>query len=63
MKTLNFDSGLGLRFKFAKTFVLGILLGSILTALLLDKRYLAMMKAFQNPTAINGMTFKVEIKK
>ena len=63
MKSLNFGYDLGLRFKFAKTFVLGLLIGAFLTALMLDKRYLAIMKAFQNPQAVNGLTFSVEVSK
>ena len=42
--------------------LLGILIGTIWTGLTLDGRYLAMIKAFQNPKAVNSAVFAEEIK-
>ena len=56
---LNFSD----KFRTVKIFVTGLALGAVVTALSLDNRAMAMIKAFQNPIAINGMTVSMEIVK
>lgn len=51
------------KFKTVKTFVLGLIIGAVVTALYLDNRAGAMLKAFKNPVAINGMTVSVDVIK
>lgn len=59
MRPLNFSD----KFQTMKIFVTGVALGAIVTALALDNRLGAMMKAFNSPQAINGMTVSVEVIK
>ena len=40
---------------------LGVLLGGVTIALVLDGRGAAMLKAFNNPTAVNETNFGVEV--
>lgn len=44
-----------------KAFVVGFLLGAVVVSLVLDNRIGAVMKAFNNPVAVNGASFESEI--
>lgn len=46
-----------------KLVLLGFVGGMILTSLVLNNRFGAMVKAFQNPDLINSSTFTVEVVK
>lgn len=52
---------MGDQFKTLKTLMFGIALGAIAVALTLDNRGMAMIKAFQHPIAVNGMSVNLQI--
>lgn len=52
---------MGDKFQSLKTFVLGLALGAVVVALMLDNRGGAMIKAFQNPVAVNGMKVNLQV--
>lgn len=52
---------MGDQFKTLKTLMFGIALGAVAVALTLDNRGMAMIKAFQHPIAVNGMSVNLQI--
>lgn len=48
------------KFGWVKPFMIGLFLGASIVALTLDNRYSAMIKAFQNPQAINEVSVATE---
>lgn len=46
-----------------KLFLFGFFLGAVLMGLVLDKRYQALITAFQYPQIVNSSEFKAEIEK
>lgn len=51
------------KLKTVKVFTLGLLIGAVVMGLSLDNRMGALIKAFNHPTAINGMSVSVEVIK
>jgi hypothetical protein len=52
---------MGDKFRTLKTFMFGLALGAVAVALTLDNRFGAMVKAFQHPMAVNGMSVQLQI--
>ena len=63
MRPFDFNDGPRKTFLVVKVAVFSFVMGSIVTALLLDNRYAAMLKAFQNPQAVNSTVFSAEVTK
>lgn len=47
----------------ATKFLLVLALGALIASLMLDNRFGAMVKAFNNPNIVNGLSFQVEVVK
>lgn len=63
MRNLSFNTAVKARkvFSWTKVFLIGAAFGAIVTAMMLDNRAGAVVKAFNNPQAVNAADIQTEV--